>query len=163
MKGGFSKTHRPRRARDASPRIPVPGAAAQSCRTTVNNELSTFGSPGFKAPIDAPSPIRTTMRTSSWIRRDTNRRDVARRRQQWIAYQDRIDPARLVFIDETWTKTSMPPLRGWAPRGRRLPASRNYFDQLESPAATPSRRHSSAMLGSPRRLSSTIRIFSSAA
>jgi transposase len=47
---------------------------------------------------------------------------VARRRQQWMAYQDRIDPARLVFIDETWTKTNMAPLRGWAPRGQRLPA-----------------------------------------
>ena len=32
-------------------------------------------------------------------------------------YQPRIDPARLVFIDETWTKTNMAPLRGWAPRG----------------------------------------------
>lgn len=29
-------------------------------------------------------------------------------------------PERLVFIDETWTKTNMAPLRGWAPRGRRL-------------------------------------------
>jgi transposase len=25
-----------------------------------------------------------------------------------------------VFIDETWTKTNMAPLRGWAPRGERL-------------------------------------------
>ena len=38
-----------------------------------------------------------------------------------MAYQDRIDPARLVFIDETWTKTNMAPLRGWSPRGQRLP------------------------------------------
>ena len=38
------------------------------------------------------------------------------------AYQNRIDPSRLVFIDETWTKTNMAPLRGWAPRGERLPA-----------------------------------------
>src|SRR5262249_8095046 len=36
--------------------------------------------------------------------------------------QDRIDPARLVFIDETWTKTNMAPLRGWSPLGQRLPA-----------------------------------------
>jgi transposase len=28
----------------------------------------------------------------------------------------------LVFIDETWTKTNMEPLRGWAPRGVRLTA-----------------------------------------
>jgi transposase len=27
-----------------------------------------------------------------------------------------------VFIDETWTKTNMAPLRGWAPRGQRLKA-----------------------------------------
>ena len=38
-----------------------------------------------------------------------------------MAYQNRIDPGRLVFIDETWTKTNMAPLRGWAPRGQRLP------------------------------------------
>ena len=37
-----------------------------------------------------------------------------------MAYQNRIDPARLVFIDETWTKTNMAPLRGWAPCGQRL-------------------------------------------
>jgi transposase len=47
---------------------------------------------------------------------------VARRRAQWRRYQDRIDPARLVFIDETWTKTNMAPMRGWAPRGERLKA-----------------------------------------
>jgi len=45
---------------------------------------------------------------------------VARRRAQWTKYQDRIAPERLVFIDENWTKTNMAPLRGWAPRGRRL-------------------------------------------
>jgi putative transposase len=47
---------------------------------------------------------------------------VARRRAQWTRYQGRIDPSRLVFIDETWTKTTMAPLRGWAPRGQRLRA-----------------------------------------
>jgi putative transposase len=31
-----------------------------------------------------------------------------------------MDPRRLVFIDETWTKTNMSRLRGWAPRGQRL-------------------------------------------
>jgi transposase len=47
---------------------------------------------------------------------------VARRRIQWKKYQDRVEPERLVFIDETWTRTDMAPLRGWAPRGRRLTA-----------------------------------------
>jgi transposase len=51
---------------------------------------------------------------------------VARRRAQWVERQLRIDPRRLVFIDETWTKTNMAPLRGWAPRGARLRAKVPY-------------------------------------
>jgi putative transposase len=43
-----------------------------------------------------------------------------------MAYQNRIDPARLVFIDETWTKTNMAPLRGWAPCGQRLQGKAPY-------------------------------------
>lgn len=46
---------------------------------------------------------------------------MARRRKRWIGLQRRLDPARLVFIDETWVKTNMAPLRGWGPRGQRLP------------------------------------------
>ena len=48
---------------------------------------------------------------------------MARRRARWKAYQGRIAPERLVFIDETWVKTNMAPLRGWGPKGRRLKAS----------------------------------------
>jgi transposase len=51
---------------------------------------------------------------------------VARRREQWKKYQGRLDPKRLVFIDETWAKTNMAPLRGWARRGRRLHAKVPY-------------------------------------
>lgn len=39
---------------------------------------------------------------------------------RWRARQASVDPARLVFIDETWAKTNMAPLRGWGPRGQRL-------------------------------------------
>jgi transposase len=53
---------------------------------------------------------------------ERDRPDVARRRAQWAKYQGRIAPERLVFIDETWTKTNMAPLRGWATRGQRLVA-----------------------------------------
>ena len=50
----------------------------------------------------------------------------SRRRPQAEAVdrQGRFDPRRpvfLVFLDETWAKTNMGPLRGWAPRGLRLP------------------------------------------
>lgn len=31
-----------------------------------------------------------------------------------------LDPSRLVFVDETWIKTNMAPLRGWGARGKRL-------------------------------------------
>jgi hypothetical protein len=56
----------------------------------------------------------------SLVAGERDRPDVARRRAQWTKYQDRIEPERLVFIDETWTKSNMAPLRGWAPCGRRL-------------------------------------------
>jgi transposase len=31
-----------------------------------------------------------------------------------------------VFVDETWAKTNLAPLRGWAPKGQRLPAKVPY-------------------------------------
>ena len=43
-----------------------------------------------------------------------------RRKGDVVNPQAHIDPRRLVFIDETWTKTNMTRLRGWAPRGQRL-------------------------------------------
>ena len=47
---------------------------------------------------------------------------MARYRARWKAYQGKIAPERLVFIDETWVKTNMAPLRGWGPKGQRLKA-----------------------------------------
>ena len=51
------------------------------------------------------------------------RADVARKRVRWKRYQGQIDPQRLVFIDETWAKTNMSPLRGWGKRGDRVKAT----------------------------------------
>ncbi len=45
---------------------------------------------------------------------------MARRRARWKKYQDRIDPSRLVFIDETWTKTNMTRRHGRCRKGERL-------------------------------------------
>jgi transposase len=45
---------------------------------------------------------------------------VARRRVQWKKYQGRVDPRRLVFIDETWAKTNMTRRHGRCAKGRRL-------------------------------------------
>jgi transposase len=51
---------------------------------------------------------------------EQGRADVARRRHRWRSWQANLDPQRLVFIDETWIKTNMAPLRGWGPKGERL-------------------------------------------
>ena len=45
---------------------------------------------------------------------------MMRRRARWKARQGHIAASRLVFIDETWVKTNMAPLRGWGLRGQRL-------------------------------------------
>ncbi len=46
-----------------------------------------------------------------------------RRREAWFEGQLDLDPARLVFIDETWASTNMARRRGRAPKGERLRAS----------------------------------------
>ena len=51
---------------------------------------------------------------------ERQRADVARARRRWIREQGMLDPARLVFIDETAASTNMVRLRGRAPRGVRL-------------------------------------------
>ena len=53
---------------------------------------------------------------------EQTRPDVARKRTRWQARQASVDRKRLVFIDETWVKTNMEPLRGWGPRKERLKA-----------------------------------------
>jgi transposase len=47
---------------------------------------------------------------------------VARRRSQWKRYQGKIDPRRLVFIDETGARTNMIRTRGRCARNKRLVA-----------------------------------------
>jgi transposase len=45
-----------------------------------------------------------------------------KRRRAWFAAQPDLDPARLVFVDETGASTKMARLRGRAPRGQRCQA-----------------------------------------
>ena len=63
---------------------------------------------------------RRDVQKKTLIAREQDRPAIARRRAQWRKYQGRIDPRRLVFIDETWAKTNMTRLRGWCARGRPL-------------------------------------------
>jgi len=57
---------------------------------------------------------------------EQSRPDIARKRAFWKKHQAGVEPGRLVFIEETSTKTTMAPLRGWAPRGQRLDAKVPY-------------------------------------
>ena len=47
---------------------------------------------------------------------------MARRRARWKQHKGQLDPARLVFIDETWAKTNMTRRHGRCRRGERLVA-----------------------------------------
>lgn len=51
---------------------------------------------------------------------EQERPDVAEARAAWAQGQSKLDPERLLFIDETGTSTDMARLRGRAPRGERL-------------------------------------------
>ncbi len=51
---------------------------------------------------------------------EQDREDVAAARAEWRGRQAALDPARLVFPDETWATTNMARRHGRAPRGRRV-------------------------------------------
>ena len=53
---------------------------------------------------------------------EQDRPDVARRRARWKQHQGKLDPTRVVFIDETWAKTNMTRTHGGCARGARLVA-----------------------------------------
>ena len=57
---------------------------------------------------------------------EQDRPDVARKRARWKQYQGAVDPQHLVFIDETWTKTNMAPLRGCGKRAHRVLAKARF-------------------------------------
>lgn len=51
---------------------------------------------------------------------EQDRADILTRRQEWFDAQPDLDPARLVFIDETWASTNMARRYGRCRRGQRL-------------------------------------------
>jgi len=89
---------------------------------TLRGLVAELGARGLKVDYRSVWEFVHAEKLSFKKKPERDRPDVARRRAQWTKYQDRIEPQRLVFIDETWTKTNMAPLRGWAPRGERLVA-----------------------------------------
>jgi len=57
---------------------------------------------------------------------EQDRPDVKRRRENWKKYQNRVDPRRMVFIDDTWVKTNMMRTHGRCRMGERLRAKVPY-------------------------------------
>ncbi len=51
---------------------------------------------------------------------------MVRKRARWRRWRNRLDPSRLVFIDETWAKTNMTRTHGRCLRGERLVAKVPY-------------------------------------
>jgi transposase len=61
-----------------------------------------------------------TFKKKSLQAAERQRADVARARRRWMREQGMLDPARLVFIDETAVSTNLVRLNGRAPRGERV-------------------------------------------
>src|SRR4030088_1027711 len=67
------------------------------------------------------SSTATTSASKKSVRAtEQDRPDVAAARAAWSDKQAKLDPGRLVFLDETGTSTKMARVRGRAPRGERL-------------------------------------------
>ena len=84
----------------------------QSCASG-GFEPAVARSGGFS--IDTTSRLKKSLQAA-----ERQRADVARARRHWIREQGLLDPARLVFIDETAVSTNLTRLRGRAPRGVRV-------------------------------------------
>jgi DDE superfamily endonuclease len=66
------------------------------------------------------SGTRAVAKKKTLIASEQDRPDIAEKRTQWRASQQYIDPAKVVFIDETWAKTNMTRRYGRAPLGTRV-------------------------------------------
>ena len=66
-------------------------------------------------PSAGPDAEKKTVEASQ-----RSRDDIAEARRLWIKLQLKLDVRHLIFLDETWIKTNMARLVGWAPRGERL-------------------------------------------
>ena len=101
-------------------------AAGASCGTAGADGADAGGRAGAQGKPVSPNTVWVLLRRAGHSFKKTlfateqDRPAIARRREQWRKYQGRLNPRRLVLVDETWAKTNMAPLRGWGPRGQKL-------------------------------------------
>jgi transposase len=70
--------------------------------------------------VDRRAPAWPDAQKKSIRASEQTRADIAAARDAWTRLQRQLTPERLVFLDETWTKTNMTPLWGRSRRGERL-------------------------------------------
>jgi transposase len=73
--------------------------------------------------VEGAYPARADAQKKRLRAAEQDRADVAEARRTWAEAAPRLDPARLVFLDETWATTNMARTYGRAPRGARLAAA----------------------------------------
>src|SRR5882672_11105915 len=87
----------------------------KSSRHCASGESEAVGARSGGSLTVITSPLKKSLRAA-----EQHRADVARARRRWIREQGMLDPARLVFIDETAVTTKMVRLWGRSPRGIEL-------------------------------------------
>ena len=68
---------------------------------------------------DAGDRLDTQKKTP--FAREREREDVKAKREAFVAGQAKLDPARLIFLDESGFRLGSPPHYGWAVRGEKSP------------------------------------------
>lgn len=103
-----------------SARVAEAGRDRLSAAASARSPISSRAGSGF-SDSERDSRIGDEVRV---LRRaaEQDRPDILKRREAWFEDQLDLDPARLVFIDETGAATNMARLRGRAPKGERLRA-----------------------------------------
>lgn len=74
----------------------------------------------YRHDLEYAAPARFDAQKKCLEAAERTRADIAEARRLWAELQSKLDVRRLVFLDETWTKTNMIRLYGRAPRGVRV-------------------------------------------
>jgi transposase len=91
-----------------------------SARTAIRLEAGTRRRCLPNDDLQCLSGTRSIAKKKTLIASEQDRPDVAKKRIEWRDSQSQIDPAKVVFIDETWAKTNMTRRYGRSALGTRV-------------------------------------------
>ena len=74
------------------------------------------------------SCVRLEPQKKTLVARERDRPDVEAKRRAFIAAQPQLNPAKLVFLDESGFRLGSPPNYGWAPVGDKSPGKATHGD-----------------------------------